>query len=88
MDQTHGGELKIVYTPLHGAGRVFVERVLSESGFSQVFTVPEQADPDTEFSTVKVPNPEDDGAWELARKYAGQQQADLLLATDPDSRSQ
>lgn len=85
MDQTHGGELKIVYTPLHGAGRVFVERVLSESGFSQVFTVPEQADPDTEFSTVKVPNPEDDGAWELARKYAGQQQADLLLATDPDS---
>lgn len=85
MDQTHGGELKIVYTPLHGAGRVFVERVLSESGFSQVFTVPEQADPDTEFSTVKVPNPEDDGAWELAQKYADQQQADLLLATDPDS---
>lgn len=85
MDQSLGGELKIIYTPLHGAGRVFVERVLSESGFSQLFTVPEQAEPDTEFSTVKVPNPEDEGAWDLALKYADSRQADLLLATDPDS---
>lgn len=85
MDQEQGGSLKIVYTPLHGAGRVFVERILSENGFSNVFTVPEQAEPDTEFSTVQVPNPEDPGAWKLALKYAGEQGADLLLATDPDS---
>lgn len=85
MDQEKGGSLKIVYTPLHGAGRVFVERILADNGFSQVFTVPEQAQPDSEFSTVKVPNPEDSGAWELALRYAEEQQADLLLATDPDS---
>lgn len=85
MDQSRGGELNIVYTPLHGAGRVFVERVLSESGFSQVFTVPEQAAPDTEFSTVTVPNPEDEGAWSLALSYGAERQADLLLATDPDA---
>lgn len=83
--QAQGGDLNIVYTPLHGAGRVFVERVLSESGFSNVFTVPEQAEPDTEFSTVKVPNPEDETAWDLSLKYAESRGADLLLATDPDS---
>lgn len=85
MDKEQGGSLKIVYTPLHGAGRVFVERILDENGFTNVFTVPEQAMPDSEFSTVKVPNPEDPGAWELALSYAKEQQADLLLATDPDS---
>lgn len=85
MDQEQGGSLSIVYTPLHGAGRVFVERILSENGFTNVFTVPEQAMPDTEFSTVKVPNPEDEGAWDLALSYARQQNAELLLATDPDS---
>lgn len=85
MDREKGGELNIVYTPLHGAGRVFVERSLAENGFSNVFTVPEQAMPDTEFSTVNVPNPEDAGAWELSLKYAKERNADLLLATDPDS---
>lgn len=85
LDRKKGSGLKIVYTPLHGAGRVFVERILSQNGFSQVFTVPEQAEPDSEFSTVKVPNPEDESAWEMALAYAKEQQADLLLATDPDS---
>ncbi len=85
LDQQKGCGLKIVYTPLHGAGRVFVERILSQNGFSQIFTVPEQAEPDSEFSTVHVPNPEDEGAWELALTYAKELQADLLLATDPDS---
>lgn len=85
MDREKGKDLNIVYTPLHGAGRIFVERSLAENGFSNFFTVPEQAEPDTEFSTVKVPNPEDDGAWELSLKYGKERNADLLLATDPDS---
>ncbi len=85
MDREKGKDLNIVYTPLHGAGRIFVERSLAENGFSDFFTVPEQAEPDTEFSTVKVPNPEDDGAWELSLKYGKERNADLLLATDPDS---
>ncbi len=85
LDDGHGRDLKIVYTPLHGAGCLFVQRILSEMGFSRVLTVPEQEKPDTEFSTVKVPNPEDEGAWELAINYGVQQGADLLLATDPDS---
>ncbi len=85
MDREKGKDLNIVYTPLHGAGRIFVERSLADHGFSDFFTVPEQAEPDTEFSTVKVPNPEDDGAWELSLKYGKERNADLLLATDPDS---
>lgn len=85
MDREKGKDLNIVYTPLHGAGRIFVERSLAENGFSNFFTVPEQAEPDTEFSTVKVPNPEDDGAWELSLKYGKERNANLLLATDPDS---
>lgn len=85
MGKEHGESLKIVYTPLHGAGRVFVKQILKETGFKNVFTVPEQEMPDTEFSTVKVPNPEDEGAWKLALEYGRSQEADLLLATDPDS---
>lgn len=85
LDQEQGASLKIVYTPLHGAGRVFVERILTENGFTNLFTVPEQAMPDSEFSTVKVPNPESEDAWELALRYAKEQNAELLLATDPDS---
>lgn len=85
MDWEQGKNLKIVYTPLHGAGCLFVQRALSESGFSRVLTVPEQELPDSEFSTVKVPNPEDESAWDLAINYGIQQGADLLLATDPDS---
>ena len=83
---THGDQLNIVYTPLHGAGRSSVQQILSNLGFTRVTTVPEQAEPDTEFSTVPSPNPEDSGAWTLALKLAASVQgADLLLATDPDS---
>lgn len=85
LDWEQGRDLKIVYTPLHGAGCRFVQRILSEAGFSRVLTVPEQEMPDSEFSTVKVPNPEDEGAWDLSINYGIQQGADLLLATDPDS---
>ncbi len=85
LDRQYGKDLCIVYTPLHGAGRSFVEHILKENGFSNVMTVPEQSLPDPSFSSAKSPNPEEADAWILARKYAIQTNADLLIATDPDS---
>ncbi|CAA7601820.1 phosphoglucosamine mutase [Acididesulfobacillus acetoxydans] len=81
----HGRELSIVYTPLHGAGNVPVRRALSELGLSELFVVPEQEKPDPEFTTVPYPNPEIPSTLDLSRKYGEARQADLLLATDPDS---
>lgn len=78
-------ELKIVYTPLHGAGNLPVRRVLKELGFTQVYVVKEQELPDGNFPTVSYPNPESEEAWELALKLAGEAEADLVLATDPDA---
>ena len=81
----HGKDLKTIYTPLHGAGRTSVQKVLSKMGYTNVTTVAEQEEPDTEFSTVASPNPEDKGAWDLALQLAKADNADLLLATDPDA---
>ena len=80
-----GDKLKIVYTPLHGTGNIPARRVLSEIGFKNVFAVPEQSEPDGDFPTVSYPNPEADEAFELGLKYAKEQDADLVLATDPDA---
>ena len=77
--------MKIVYTPLHGTGNIPVQRILSEIGFENVYIVPEQEKPDGEFPTVDYPNPEDPKAFELAIKLAKQQDADLVLANDPDA---
>jgi phosphoglucomutase len=77
-------DLKIVYTPLHGTGNKPVRRILKEVGFDHVFVVPEQADPDPHFSTVKSPNPEERKALELAIQMAKSLEADLVIATDPD----
>jgi phosphoglucomutase len=85
LSKTKGSKLKIVYTPLHGAGNESVRGILHDMGFTSVFTVPEQEKPDSEFSTVKYPNPEDPAAYELALKYAMEQRADIVLATDPDA---
>lgn len=82
--KTQGKKLKVVFTPLHGTGGRLVKTILEESCFS-VFIVPEQEKPDTEFTTVKSPNPEDPAAFEIALKYAQDQQADIILATDPDA---
>ncbi|MDX9800337.1 MAG: phospho-sugar mutase [Spirochaetia bacterium] len=79
-----GKTLKIVYTPLHGAGRIPVEKALKDAGID-VITVPEQAEPDGEFPTVKYPNPEEASAMALALKLAGEVDADLVMGTDPDS---
>lgn len=76
--------LSIVYTPLNGTGLRPVTRVLQESGYNNIFVVPEQKLPDGNFPTCPVPNPEEMEALELGIEYAKKQQADVLLATDPD----
>ncbi|MDD2233608.1 MAG: phospho-sugar mutase [Desulfitobacteriaceae bacterium] len=81
----NGSLLKIVYSPLHGAGNILVRKALSELGFSDVIVVAEQEHPDPEFSTVSSPNPEIPSAFDLAKQYGLQTGADLLIATDPDS---
>lgn len=79
------GDIKIVYTPLHGTGNLPVRRVLKELGFEHVYVVKEQELPDGAFPTVAYPNPEDEKAWELALKLAKEVDADIVLATDPDA---
>lgn len=81
----HGKELKIVYTPLHGAGCEMVERVLTELGFEKLYIVPEQKEPNGDFPTVDYPNPEDAKAFAMALKLAKEVDADVVLATDPDA---
>ncbi len=80
-----GRKLNIVYTPLHGTGNLPVRRILKELGFEHVYVVPEQELPDSEFSTVGYPNPEDPKVFTLAKKLAEEVGADLILATDPDA---
>lgn len=80
-----GKKLKIVYTPLNGTGNAPVRRILKELGFEQVFVVPEQELPDSEFTTVGYPNPEDPKVFTIAKKLADEVGADLILATDPDA---
>jgi len=75
---------KIVYTPIHGAGNKPVRRILAENGFKNVLVVKEQELPDSQFSTVKSPNPEERSAFELAIKLASENNVDLIIGTDPD----
>lgn len=77
--------LKVVYTPLNGAGNVPVRKILAREGFEQVYVVPEQEMPDGNFPTAPFPNPEIRQAFECALKLAEQVGPDILLATDPDS---
>ena len=77
-------DVKIVYTPLNGAGLVPVTKVLKDSGFSNVTVVEEQRNPDGHFPTCPFPNPEVREAMELGISYAKKLDADLLIATDPD----
>ena len=80
-----GGELKIVYTPLHGTGNIPARRILKELGFANVYVVPEQELPNGDFPTVSYPNPEAAEAFELGLALAKKVDADLILATDPDA---
>jgi phosphoglucomutase len=77
-------DIKIVYTPLNGTGNVLVRRVLKERGFNNVFVVPEQELPDSDFTTVGYPNPEDIKAFDYAIALGKEKNADILIATDPD----
>lgn len=77
--------IKIVYTPLHGAGNIPVQRVLKEIGFENVYVVPEQEKPNGDFPTVSYPNPEDEKAFKLALDLAKKVDADVVLANDPDA---
>lgn len=81
----NGCLLNAVYTPLHGSGRVPVIEILKRIGVTKLNVVPEQAEPDGNFPTVKAPNPEDKNAFTLARKLADEVGANLMFATDPDS---
>ena len=83
--QKTAADLKIVYTPLNGTGLEPVKRILSELGFANVYIVPEQADPDPDFTTLEYPNPEDPKAFTLAIELAKKVGADVVLATDPDA---
>jgi phosphoglucomutase len=77
--------IKIVYTPLHGAGNIPIRMILKERGFTNVFVVEEQTHPDPNFSTVESPNPENPAAFELAIQLGQKVNAEILIATDPDS---
>ncbi|MDR3284649.1 MAG: phospho-sugar mutase [Treponema sp.] len=78
------GSVKIVYTPLHGTGAMHVENVLGGLGL-RVITVPEQREGDGDFPTVEKPNPEEESAMKMAVDLGKKEQADVVMATDPDA---
>ena len=78
-------DLDVVYTPLHGVGGTAVAQVLETAGFEPAQVVPEQEEPDPDFSTVAFPNPEEPGAMDLALALAQERGADLVVANDPDA---
>lgn len=77
-------DINIVYTPLNGTGNIPVRRVLRERGFRNIFVVPEQENPDPDFTTVGYPNPEDTKAFKYAENLGKNVNAEILIATDPD----
>ncbi len=78
-------DLKIVYTPIHGAGVMLVPAALKAVGFTNIINVPEQDVTSGEFPTVVSPNPEEPAALELAVKRAMETDAEIVMATDPDA---
>jgi len=80
-----GDSLRVVYTPLHGAGYRLVPEVFSRLGLKHLYTVDEQMTPDGNFPTVAKPNPEYASVFELGIKLANEVGSDIVIATDPDS---
>lgn len=80
----HAGELRILYSPLHGTGNLPVRRVLRELGFAQVEVVREQELPNGNFPTAPYPNPEEPAVFGLAIQAAQSLHPELIFATDPD----
>lgn len=81
---TPQARLKVVYTPLHGTGAVHIPHLLRQCGYVDLVLVEEQMAPDPSFCTVPVPNPEEPEAFKLALELARREEADIVLATDPD----
>ena len=79
------GDLKIVYTAMHGVGTQTIQRVFHSAGFASLILVDAQAEPDPDFPTVAFPNPEEPGAIDLALDTARAFGADLVIANDPDA---
>jgi phosphomannomutase len=79
------GDIKIVYTAMHGVGTETVQRVFNHAGFATLILVDEQCTPDPDFPTVAFPNPEEPGAIDLALGKARDFGADLVIANDPDA---
>lgn len=84
LEECKNSSLKVIYTPLNGTGNKPVRRVLSDIGIKDVRVVKEQENPDGNFPTCPYPNPEIRQVFECALKMAEIENADLLLATDPD----
>ena len=80
----YGKKLKIIYTPIHGTGNKPVRKVLNECGFENVMVVKEQELPDSNFSTVKYPNPEEKSVFNIAIEMAKNNGTDLIIGTEPD----
>lgn len=85
QNKQEGSELKIVYTPLYGAGMTMVPKALNDWGFTSLTFVDEQIGPDGNFPTTPHPNPEERAALDLGIKKLQATNADILIATDPDS---
>ena len=79
-----GKDIKIIFTPIHGTGNLPIRRVLDEVGFKNVSVVKEQEMPDSNFSTVEYPNPEEKAVFDIAIEMAKQNGADIIIGTDPD----
>lgn len=77
-------DTRVIYSSLHGTGVTCVPEILRRKGFRNVFTVKEQDQPDPDFSTVALPNPEDPKALTKAIELAQKENGDLVIATDPD----
>ncbi|WP_386085910.1 phospho-sugar mutase [Weissella cibaria] len=82
---TVGKDMKLVYSPLHGTGALIAGQALQNAGFENVTIVPEQAEPNADFPTVKLPNPEDPEALAMGIALAKEQGADVVIAVDPDA---
>jgi phosphoglucomutase len=80
-----GGDLKVIYTPIHGSGNYWCTEILKKAGFMDVAVVEEQKNPDSSFPTANPPNPENPKALALAVKLMKHTNADIALATDPDA---
>lgn len=80
----HKDDVKIIFTPEHGTANIPVKEVYTRAGYNFI-AVEEQCSPDPDFSNTPTPNPEEEGAYELALEYAKREDADIILVCDPDA---